>query len=102
MLQSFNTPAMPGTLLGNLNEWFIYSRTLCQLVSHFHRACSPRAFPTRYPLFALDRIWVHSGERLVWVDVYRRSLVASGIGSLSVDRAAILVTIKQTLVTKTP
>lgn len=69
MLQSFDTPAMPVTLLGELNEWFIYGRTLRRLVAHFYRARSPRTFPTRYPLFALDRIWVHPGERLVRVDV---------------------------------
>ncbi len=30
-----------------------------------------RTFPIRYPLFALDRIRVHPGERLVCVDVHR-------------------------------
>jgi hypothetical protein len=35
---------------------------------------APRTFPTRYPLFALDRIWVHPGERLVRVEVHRSPL----------------------------
>jgi endonuclease/exonuclease/phosphatase family metal-dependent hydrolase len=39
--------AMPVILLGDLNEWFIYSRTLRRLVSHFYRVRSPRTFPTR-------------------------------------------------------
>ena len=55
-LQSFDTPAMPVILLGDLNEWSIYGRTLRRLVSHVHRARSPRISPKRYPLFALDRI----------------------------------------------
>jgi hypothetical protein len=53
-------------------------------------------------MFALERIRVHAGERLVRVDVHRRLLGRGGIGSLSVDRTAILVALKQTLVTKTP
>jgi endonuclease/exonuclease/phosphatase family metal-dependent hydrolase len=74
VLQSFDTPALPVILLGDLNEWFIYGRTLRRLVTHFHRATALRTFPTRYPLFALDRIWVHPGERLVRVDVHRTPL----------------------------
>lgn len=59
-------------------------------------------FPTRYPMFALNRIRVHTNEHLVWIDVHPSLLGADGIGSPSVDRAAILVAVKQTLVTKTP
>ena len=74
VLQSFDTPAMPVILLGDLNEWFVYGRTLRRLVTHFYRASAPRTFPTRYPLFALDRIWVHPGERLIRVDAHRSAL----------------------------
>jgi endonuclease/exonuclease/phosphatase family metal-dependent hydrolase len=74
VLQSFDTPALRVILLGDLNEWFVYGRTLRRLVTHFHRATALRTFPTHYPLFALDRIWVHPGERLVRVDVHRTPL----------------------------
>lgn len=74
VLQSFDTPALPVILLGDLNEWFVYGRTLRRLVTHFHRASALRTFPTRCPLFALDRIWVHPGERLMRVDVHRTRL----------------------------
>ncbi|SAK94319.1 endonuclease/exonuclease/phosphatase family protein [Caballeronia ptereochthonis] len=74
VLQSFDTPAMPVILLGDLNEWFVHGRTLRRLVTHFHRASALRTFPTRCPLFALDRIWVHPGERLMRVDVHRTRL----------------------------
>ena len=74
VLQCFDTPALPVILLGDLNEWFVYGRTLRRLVTHFHRATALRTFPTHYPLFALDRIWVHPGERLVRVDVHRTPL----------------------------
>ncbi|OXC72308.1 hypothetical protein BSU04_42550 [Caballeronia sordidicola] len=43
-----------------------------------------------------------SGERLVRVNVHRGSLGEADMGSLSVDRTAIPVAVKQTLVTKTP
>ncbi|MEM5296183.1 endonuclease/exonuclease/phosphatase family protein [Burkholderia sp. JPY481] len=74
VLQSFDTPALPVILLGDLNEWFVYGRTLRRLVTHFHRATALRTFPTRFPLFALDRIWVHPGERLLRVVVHRTPL----------------------------
>ncbi|MPW08186.1 endonuclease [Paraburkholderia sp. CNPSo 3155] len=74
VLQSFDTPALPVILLGDLNEWFVYGRTLRRLVTHFRRATALRTFPTRFPLFALDRIWVHPGERLLLVDVHRTPL----------------------------
>jgi endonuclease/exonuclease/phosphatase family metal-dependent hydrolase len=74
VLQRFDTPEMPVILLGDLNEWFIYGGTLRRLVSHFYRARSPKTFPTRYPLFALDRIWVHPGERLLKVEVHKSAL----------------------------
>jgi endonuclease/exonuclease/phosphatase family metal-dependent hydrolase len=74
VLRTFDTPALPVILLGDLNEWFVYGRTLRRLVTHFHRARALRTFPTRYPLFALDRIWVHPGERLMRVDVHRTPL----------------------------
>ena len=71
VLQSFATPALPVILLADLNEWSLYGRMLRRLVSRFYRARSPRTFPTRSPLFALKRIRVHPGERLVRVDVHR-------------------------------
>jgi endonuclease/exonuclease/phosphatase family metal-dependent hydrolase len=74
VLQSFDTPDMPVILLGDLNEWFVHGRTHRRLVTHFHRASLLRTFPTRCPLFALDRIWVHPGERLLRVDVHRTAL----------------------------
>ncbi|WP_231957835.1 endonuclease/exonuclease/phosphatase family protein [Paraburkholderia tropica] len=74
VLQCFDTPTLPVILLGDLNEWFVYGRTLRRLVTHFHRAPALRTFPTRYPVFSLDRIWVHPGERLMRVEVHRTPL----------------------------
>jgi endonuclease/exonuclease/phosphatase family metal-dependent hydrolase len=48
----------PVILVGDLNEWFLWGRTLRWLRAHFGHAPAPATFPARRPLFALDRIWV--------------------------------------------
>lgn len=45
-------------LMGDLNEWFLWGRTLRWLRAHFGRAPAPATFPARFPILALDRIWV--------------------------------------------
>ena len=45
-------------LMGDLNEWFLWGRPLRWLHVHFKRTPSPPTFPARFPIFALDRIWV--------------------------------------------
>ena len=44
------------------------ARTLRQLGARFGRSSTVRTWPSRRPLFALDRIWVHPPEALasVW------------------------------------
>jgi endonuclease/exonuclease/phosphatase family metal-dependent hydrolase len=48
-------------LMGDFNEWFLWGRTLRHLARRFLPSPSPRTFPARKPLFALDRIWVTKG-----------------------------------------
>lgn len=49
----------PTLLMGDLNEWYLWGRPLRWLHSHFRDVpAAPRTFPSRRPLFALDRIWV--------------------------------------------
>ncbi|MDH5536742.1 MAG: endonuclease, partial [Betaproteobacteria bacterium] len=45
-------------LLGDLNEWFLWGRPLKWLRRHFGRTPAPPTFPARWPIFALDRVWV--------------------------------------------
>jgi phospholipase D1/2 len=48
----------PMLLMGDLNEWYLWGRPLRWLHSHFREAPgAPRTFPSRRPVFALDRIW---------------------------------------------
>jgi endonuclease/exonuclease/phosphatase family metal-dependent hydrolase len=67
LLQVFDTDRMPVILLGDVNEWFVWGRPLRWLVSHFESVPAPTTFPARWPIFALDRIWIRPRHRLVHV-----------------------------------
>lgn len=51
-------------LLGDFNEWFLIGRPLPWLHRRFGRAAAVATFPSSFPLFALDRIWVHPPQAL--------------------------------------
>lgn len=51
-------------LLGDLNEWFLWGRPLRWMHQAFVETPSLATFPTRFPLFALDRIWVRPNSAL--------------------------------------
>lgn len=51
-------------LMGDFNEWFFLGHPLRRLRRHFGGAHARRTFPSRFPLLALDRIWVKPGRRL--------------------------------------
>jgi endonuclease/exonuclease/phosphatase family metal-dependent hydrolase len=74
LLQMFDTEDMPVILLGDINEWFVWGRVLRWLVWHFQAVPAPRTFPSRRPLFALDRIWIRPRHRLVHVEVHATPL----------------------------
>lgn len=66
-------------LLGDFNEWFLVGRPLRWLHARFGRGPAVRTFPSRWPLFALDRIWVHPRSALerFWAHGGRDARVAS-------------------------
>ncbi|TFV96566.1 endonuclease [Oxalobacteraceae bacterium OM1] len=74
LLQKFDTEDMPVILLGDINEWFMWGKTLRVLASHFQAVPAPRTFPSKRPLFALDRIWIRPRHRLVHVEVHATPL----------------------------
>jgi endonuclease/exonuclease/phosphatase family metal-dependent hydrolase len=74
LLQVFDTDQMPVILLGDVNEWFVWGRTLRWLVSHFDSVPAPTTFPSRLPIFALDRIWIRPRHRLVHVNRHATKL----------------------------
>lgn len=74
LLQVFDTDQMPVILLGDVNEWFIWGRALRWLVSHFEPVPALATFPSRWPILALDRIWIRPRHRLVHVEVHATPL----------------------------
>ncbi len=56
---------MPTVLMGDMNEWFPWDRPLHRLHRWFGKAAAPATFPSAFPVFALDRIWVRPGQRLI-------------------------------------
>jgi endonuclease/exonuclease/phosphatase family metal-dependent hydrolase len=65
------TGSMPTVLMGDVNEWFLWGRPLRWLHRHFREAPAPATFPARWPLFALDRIWVEPWQALLQVTAHR-------------------------------
>jgi endonuclease/exonuclease/phosphatase family metal-dependent hydrolase len=61
-------------LLGDLNEWFLWGRPLRWLRRHFTPTPQPCTYPARFPLFALDRIWVRPRAALVKLEIHCSSL----------------------------
>jgi endonuclease/exonuclease/phosphatase family metal-dependent hydrolase len=74
LLEVFDTPAMAVVLLGDLNEWFVWGRTLRWLKSHFQKGHAVATFPSWAPVLALDRIWIRPHQRLVLVKAHRSRL----------------------------
>lgn len=52
-------------LLGDFNEWFNWARPLRWLTRRLGGLPAPATFPSRRPLLALDRIWVHPPQRVI-------------------------------------
>lgn len=70
LLEAFDTARMPVILAGDLNEWFLWGRSLRRLRAHFQDAPAPSTFPSRRPILSLDRIWIRPYQRLVRVSVH--------------------------------
>jgi endonuclease/exonuclease/phosphatase family metal-dependent hydrolase len=60
----------PLVLLGDFNEWRPPSRPLRRLHRHFGHTPGLRSFPSNFPLFALDRIWVQPRAALIALEVH--------------------------------
>ena len=71
LLDAFDSETMPVILMGDVNEWFVWGRSLRTLISHFQPVPAPATFPARCPVFALDRIWIRPRHRLLRVFVDR-------------------------------
>jgi endonuclease/exonuclease/phosphatase family metal-dependent hydrolase len=56
-------------LLGDINEWLMIGRPLRWLHARFGHCRGKPSYPARFPLLALDRIWVHPRTSLTRFDV---------------------------------
>ncbi len=74
LLQVFDTDRMPVIMMGDVNEWFVWGRPLRWLVSRFDVVPAVRTFPSRLPVFALDRIWINPPDRLLRIEVHATPL----------------------------
>jgi endonuclease/exonuclease/phosphatase family metal-dependent hydrolase len=77
-------------LLGDINEWILRSRPLRWFYHRFGNPPAPRTFPSRLPLFALDRVWVLPREALLDVRAQTTALTRVASDHLPV-RAVIAV-----------
>lgn len=57
-------------LMGDLNEWFLFRKILRWLRAHFHATAHYPTFPARFPLLALDRIWIAPYNRILNLGVH--------------------------------
>ena len=101
-----STPAALSVLLGDLNEWLLWGRPLRWLRRYFAAAPQPRTYPARFPLFALDRIWVHPRSALTAIAVHNSpaARVASDhlplVAELAIEAPATCRTGKDAAVSK--
>ncbi|MDQ7785057.1 MAG: endonuclease/exonuclease/phosphatase family protein [Desulfomonilaceae bacterium] len=58
-------------LMGDFNVWFPRSRLFPAIEHMVGRAPALRTYPSRFPLFRLDRIWVRPEESLREIHVHR-------------------------------
>jgi endonuclease/exonuclease/phosphatase family metal-dependent hydrolase len=83
-----SAPATLSILLGDLNEWLLWGRPLRWLRRHFRATPQPRTYPARFPLFALDRIWVHPRMALADIAVH-----ASPVARIASDHLPLVATL---------
>ena len=71
-------------VLGDMNEWLPLSRPLRWLNGILGRSVAERSFPSRWPLFALDRVWVRPRHALLALKAHRSPLAGRASDHLPV------------------
>ena len=61
-------------VLGDINEWLPLGRPLRWLNALFGRSPAERSFPARWPMVALDRVWVRPRHALLALKAHRSPL----------------------------
>jgi endonuclease/exonuclease/phosphatase family metal-dependent hydrolase len=81
-IQQYHTHST--VLMGDLNEWFLWGKTLRNLKAYFGTTPARKSFPSLFPLFALDRIWVHPRNDLINLFVHKSALAKKASDHLPV------------------
>jgi endonuclease/exonuclease/phosphatase family metal-dependent hydrolase len=71
-------------VLGDINEWLPMSRPLRWLHALLGHSPAERSFPSRWPLLALDRVWVRPRNALLALGAHRSPLAAAASDHLPV------------------
>jgi len=71
-------------VLGDINEWLPLSRPLRWMHGLLGHSPAERSFPARWPLFALDRVWVRPRHALLAFGAHRSPLAAQASDHLPV------------------
>ena len=61
-------------LMGDFNEWFPFRRQLLLLNRLLGRMSTRPSYPSRYPILALDRIWIRPKEALRAIKIHKSPL----------------------------
>ena len=61
-------------VLGDINEWLPLGRPLRWMNAMLGRSPAERSFPSRWPMFALDRVWVRPRHALLAFGAHRSPL----------------------------
>lgn len=79
------TPAYERVVvLGDINEWLPLGRPLRWMNALFGRCPAERSFPSRWPLVALDRVWVRPRHALLALKAHRTPLAETASDHLPV------------------
>jgi endonuclease/exonuclease/phosphatase family metal-dependent hydrolase len=88
----------PVVVLGDINEWLPLGRPLRWMHALLGRSPAERSFPSRWPLFALDRVWVRPRHSLLAFGAHRSPLAAVASDHLPVKaEIAVLRTADEVL-----
>jgi endonuclease/exonuclease/phosphatase family metal-dependent hydrolase len=71
-------------VLGDINEWLPLGRPLRWIHGLLGHSPAERSFPSRWPLFALDRVWVRPRHALLALSAHRSPLAAAASDHLPV------------------
>ncbi len=69
LLPHWNATTTPAVLLGDFNHWWWRDRVLAGIERDLGRTPALRTFPSRRPIFALDRMWLRPRHALVSLTV---------------------------------